>query len=45
MNTMRTILVGSDHGGFELKNILKDVLVARGLQVIDVGCDSEESCD
>jgi len=45
MSTMRTILVGSDHAGFELKSILKDVLVARGLQVIDVGCDSEDSCD
>ncbi|MCA1960086.1 MAG: ribose 5-phosphate isomerase B [Desulfomonile sp.] len=42
---MRTILVGSDHAGFELKNVLKDVLTARGLQVIDVGCDSETSCD
>lgn len=42
---MRAVLMGSDHAGFELKNFLKDVLVARGLKVIDVGCESEESCD
>jgi len=42
---MRSILVGSDHAGFDLKNFLKDVLAARGLQVIDVGCDSQDSCD
>lgn len=45
MSTMRTILVGSDHAGYGLKNLLKDVLTARGLTVIDVGCDSQKSCD
>jgi ribose 5-phosphate isomerase B len=43
--TMDQILVGSDHAGFELKAYLKAALDKQGIQVIDVGCSSEDSCD
>ncbi len=38
------IVVGSDHGGFELKEKLKEWLVGEGHSVEDVGC-SGERCD
>jgi len=37
--------VGSDHGGFLLKEHVKDVLAEKGHQVTDVGTESEESVD
>lgn len=37
--------IGSDHGGFELKEILKDYLVEKGHSLVDVGCYSEDSVD
>lgn len=39
------IAIGSDHGGFELKEELKAHLEQRGIGYIDVGCYSPESCD
>ncbi len=39
------IIIGSDHGGFELKEQLREFLVKKGLEVIDAGCYSEESVD
>ena len=39
------IVVASDHGGFELKEILKDYLIAEGYEVQDVGTHSAESVD
>lgn len=39
------ITVGSDHAGFELKQIVIAHLKERGLDVIDVGTDSADSCD
>ena len=39
------VIVGSDHGGLELKEFLKDVLGKRGVAVEDVGCHSSSSCD
>lgn len=42
---MSPILIGSDHGGFRLKEKLKLYLVRKGLKVIDAGTCSEESCD
>ena len=41
----KTVAVGSDHGGFEYKKILKPLIVDLGWQVIDVGTDSDKSCD
>ncbi len=39
------IAVGSDHGGFELKEAIKNHLEARGLPVDDHGTHSRKSCD
>ena len=40
-----TIAIGSDHGGFQMKAIMKSVLEGSGHTVVDVGTYSEESCD
>lgn len=42
---MKTIVLGADHGGFELKNTIKAHLESKGFDVIDVGTDSSASCD
>ncbi|MBR2381101.1 MAG: ribose 5-phosphate isomerase B [Clostridia bacterium] len=42
---MKTIVLGADHGGFELKNIIKAHLENSGFTVIDVGTNSADSCD
>ena len=39
------IAIGSDHGGFQLKEMLKPVLESEGYQVVDLGTNSEEACD
>ena len=39
------IAIGSDHGGFELKEKLMEHLSERGLEYKDFGTYSEESCD
>lgn len=39
------IAIASDHGGFELKNIIADHLIKRGFGVMDFGTDSTESVD
>ncbi|MDO8526936.1 MAG: ribose 5-phosphate isomerase B [Deltaproteobacteria bacterium] len=39
------IAIGSDHAGFQLKEILKSYLQSEGHEVLDFGCPSEESCD
>lgn len=40
-----TVAIGSDHAGFQLKEVIADHLREQGLEVTDVGCDSESSCD
>ncbi|MHB9143878.1 MAG: ribose 5-phosphate isomerase B [Symbiobacteriia bacterium] len=40
-----TIAIGSDHGGFELKEIIKQELATLGIQAHDFGTHSVESCD
>ncbi len=40
-----TIIIGSDHGGYELKEYLKSELVKKGLEVEDAGTNSSESVD
>ena len=42
---MQRIVIGSDHGGFSLKEKLKKHLAGRGFRVKDVGTYSEDSCD
>jgi ribose 5-phosphate isomerase B len=39
------IAIASDHGGYALKEYLKKHLAERGLTVLDLGTDSEESVD
>lgn len=40
-----TIALASDHGGYTLKNILKETIVEMGFDVLDLGCDGSESVD
>ena len=42
---MKKIVLGADHGGYELKNAIKAHLEANGFETIDVGTNSSESCD
>ncbi len=46
METMKKkVYLGSDHGGFELKNVLAAHLREQGWETEDLGCYSAESCD
>lgn len=42
---MSKVLIGSDHGGFNLKNEIITHLQERGIEVQDFGCYTEEPCD
>ncbi|MBT8041796.1 MAG: ribose 5-phosphate isomerase B, partial [Pontiella sp.] len=42
---MMKIAIGSDHGGFNLKARLIDILKEKNIVVQDLGCDSTESVD
>ncbi|MCE9615171.1 MAG: ribose 5-phosphate isomerase B [Lentisphaerae bacterium] len=39
------IALGSDHGGFAIKEALRDVLVRRQIEVEDLGCHNLEAVD
>jgi ribose 5-phosphate isomerase B len=39
------VAVGSDHGGYKAKELLKSYLGSLGYRVVDVGCHSQESVD
>ena len=39
------IAIGADHGGFETKELVKDLLKRRGVEVEDFGCQSADSVD
>ncbi len=39
------VAIGSDHGGFRLKEEIKSYLIEKGYDVDDFGCYSEESVD
>jgi glycine hydroxymethyltransferase len=41
----RTVAVGSDHAGFQLKESIKGLLTREGITVVDVGTRSTESTD
>lgn len=41
----RVVAIGADHGGFELKEILKADLTAAGFEVRDVGTHSKDPVD
>ena len=42
---VRSVAIGSDHGGFKMKEQLKSYLTDFGLQVRDFGTESEEAVD
>ncbi|MDZ7725228.1 MAG: ribose-5-phosphate isomerase [candidate division KSB1 bacterium] len=39
------IALGSDHAGFQLKQVVKEHLQNRGYEIVDFGTDSSESVD
>jgi ribose 5-phosphate isomerase B len=39
------IYLGSDHGGFELKEVIEKYLIEEGYEVEDLGTHSEDSVD
>ncbi|MBI4845835.1 MAG: ribose 5-phosphate isomerase B [Candidatus Omnitrophica bacterium] len=39
------IVIGSDHRGVRLKTNLVDYLESKGHNVLDIGTDTEDSCD
>ena len=44
-NKSGILVIGSDHGGFEMKEFLKRKLLAEGYEIKDFGTDSTESVD
>ena len=41
----KIIALAGDHGGYDLKTILKSYLEERGYEVLDLGCNGAESVD
>ena len=39
------IAIGSDHGGYDLKELVKAHLIEKGYEVKDMGCNDKSSCD
>ena len=39
------VVIGSDHGGLQLKAVLYEALRQRGLEVRDMGTDNGDSVD
>ena len=39
------IAIGADHGGFEMKEVIKSYIRSLGHEIEDVGCFSTESAD
>lgn len=39
------IVVGCDHTGLQLKEVLKSILIEKSYGIIDVGTNDEKSCD
>jgi ribose 5-phosphate isomerase B len=39
------IVLASDHGGYDLKEIIKKHLTEKGYEIMDLGTNSEESVD
>ena len=42
---MTKIIIASDHGGFKLKNIIINYLKDNNIDIDDLGCYNEDSCD
>jgi len=45
VSSKKSVAIGSDHGGFELKETLKTYLSELGFNVIDCGCPDKNSVD
>lgn len=45
MNTVKDIVISSDHAGFDMKEVVKQHLKDRGQQVIDLGPATAERVD
>jgi ribose 5-phosphate isomerase B len=39
------IIIGSDHAGYQTKEVVKKVLLGHRIDPVDVGTHGEESCD
>lgn len=39
------IVLASDHGGYDLKEVIKKHLIEKGYDIMDLGTNSEESVD
>jgi ribose 5-phosphate isomerase B len=39
------LALGADHGGYELKDVIKEHLIQKGYEIIDCGTDSNQSVD
>jgi ribose 5-phosphate isomerase B len=44
-DTSRKIVIGADHFGLALKNVVRDHLKSRGYTVVDMGVNSEDPVD
>jgi len=44
-NSIKSVVIGSDHTGYKVKSELIKFLSSFGYQIIDVGTNSEQSCD
>ena len=42
---IKKLAIAGDHAGFQLKSKLKEVLINKGVEVVDFGPNSEDSCD
>jgi ribose 5-phosphate isomerase B len=45
MSKKEKIIIGSDHGAFDLKVTIVSHLKELGFDIEDMGCDSKDSCD
>jgi ribose 5-phosphate isomerase B len=41
----KIVVIGSDHGGYELKEILKPEIITQGFEVVDVGTKNKDAVD
>ncbi|VEN75214.1 putative enzyme [Candidatus Desulfarcum epimagneticum] len=44
-NETKSVIIGSDHAAYELKNKIRDFLEKKGFEVTDAGTDGPESSD
>lgn len=39
------VVIGSDHGGFDYKEVIIDYLKSNNIEILDIGTFNKESCD